>query len=109
MSDDVDERTDEEQDNDEDSGIITLVDESGEETDWGFLGTVEEGDAIYALLAPIEQLDDEESDTLEVALFRYTTTDDGGESFAEIEDDEERERIEALATAFLEAEGLVTG
>ena len=91
----------------DDDDVIYLVDDDGEETAWGFLGTVSLGENAYALLAPIDQLEDEESESLEVALYRYTTSDEG-ETFSEIEDDEERAQVEALATKFLEEEGFIS-
>ena len=105
--DEVDEQDGDEEYEDEageDDGTITLTDESGNEVTFGILGFVEDDGKNYVLLAPVEQLDNEEDETpLDVYIFRYEEFGDG-ESFSPIEDEAEMARIQAKAEALL-AEG----
>ncbi|MCB9760314.1 MAG: DUF1292 domain-containing protein [Alphaproteobacteria bacterium] len=100
-------------DHEDDDGTVTLVDADGNEITFGILGFVEdeEVDMVYALLSPIEQLEDEgdeDESPLDVFIFRYEEFDDG-ESFSSVEDPKEFERVSQLASKMLaDEQGLAT-
>jgi uncharacterized protein YrzB (UPF0473 family) len=97
-----DELNDEEELSDpDDDGTVVLVDADGNEVTFGILGFVEESEQMFALLSPVEQLENEEDDNFDVFIFRYTELEDGSEEFSEVEDAELFERVRAQADAML--------
>ncbi|MCK6524798.1 DUF1292 domain-containing protein [Myxococcota bacterium] len=92
---------DEELSDPDDDGTVVLVDSEGNEVTFGILGFVEESDQMFALLSPVEQLENEEDDNFDVFIFRYTELEDGSEEFSEVEDPELFERVRAQADAML--------
>lgn len=92
---------------DERPDVVVLVDESGEDTAWAFLGTVEDAGTGYALLARLEEMESADDLPVEVVLRRYVVDDDGWESFLPINDDDVRERVEALGADLLQRGGLL--
>ncbi|MCB9741193.1 MAG: DUF1292 domain-containing protein [Alphaproteobacteria bacterium] len=89
---------------DEDDGTVTLVDADGNEATFGILDFVEVDDKEYALLAPIEQLEDEDEDApLDVFIYRYEEFDDG-EVYSAVEG-EEFEKARAAAELALAQDG----
>ena len=95
------------EEDDEDEGIVVMINEEGEEVEFGLLGSVDLDDKCYAILATLEQLESDEDDPLEITLVRWTVTDEA-ETFESIEDDDEHARVEQVATAFLVREGFVS-
>ena len=97
-----DELNDEEELSDpDDDGTVVLIDSDGNEVTFGILGFVEESEQMFALLSPVEQLENEEDDNFDVFIFRYTELEDGSEEFSEVEDAELFERVRAQADAML--------
>lgn len=92
---------DEELSDPDDDGTVVLVDAEGNEVTFGILGFVEESEQMFALLSPVEQLENEEDDNFDVFIFRYTELEDGSEEFSEVEDPELFERVRAQADAML--------
>jgi len=81
---------------DEEDDIVTLMDAEGNETDFLFLTVIDvEGEGQFAALTPADE--DEETDNTEVFLFHYEADEDGGESFAPIEDEDLFAKVQAAA------------
>lgn len=69
------------------SETVTFEDEEGNEHHCVVLAITEyEGDE-YAMLAPVEQVESNEQEELELYLFRYDVTEDDTEEFSFIEDE----------------------
>ncbi|HCC83517.1 TPA: hypothetical protein DEP96_01565 [Candidatus Uhrbacteria bacterium] len=91
---------------DEDSDIVTLMDADGNDQDFRFLGVISlEGDpdaGQFAALTPAEEDEDPDAPT-EVFLFHYEADEDGGESFAPIDDEDLFARVQIAAEAHFAA------
>ncbi len=89
--------------------LVTLVDEDGNEHEFVVLAVVEmEGDE-FAMLSPIEQVEDEETAELELFLFTYKETEEGYVEFGEIEDDEVYQAVQAYCATLLDTEDAEDG
>jgi uncharacterized protein YrzB (UPF0473 family) len=82
--------------------LVTIQDEDGKQWDCAILAVVEHESAEYALLAPVDQLEDEEGDEVEMFLFVYQVDDDGTQTFSYIEDDETYEAVREAFTVLME-------
>ena len=82
--------------------LVTITDEEGTEWECAILAVVEHEEAEYALLAPVQQLEDEESDELEMFLFLYEVDDEGVQTFSYIEDDDTYEAVQSAFTVLME-------
>ena len=80
------------EDDEEDNGIITLYDENKEPHDFSELGAVDIEDKTYVVLQPVELEDDmDESDVL---IFELSYLDDSDEALlTPIEDEELAEKV----------------
>ncbi len=74
--------------------LYTLVDEDGEEQVFELMDTYEEGDQLYYALVPYYDNPEEmaEADT-ELVVLRSEEDENGEETLATIDDDDEYERI----------------
>lgn len=81
--------------------IVQFTDDDGKEYTAAILAVLEVDDQDYAVLAPVEQLEDE-SGELELFLFVYGEDDEGNEVFSFIEDDAIFEKVRAAAAELLE-------
>lgn len=86
----------------EESEIVTLVDEDGNEHDFEVVEAIEVGDKAYRVLIPQEQTDQEDGEGEEAYIFRVETDEDGDEILVTIEDEAEFNRV---VTALQELEG----
>lgn len=96
--DELEEELDEEwsEEDDEESDIVTLMDADGNEQDFLFLTVVDvEGEGQFAALTPADE--DDETENTEVFLFHYEADEDGGESFAPIDDEDLFARVQVAA------------
>ena len=85
--------------------VVTLVDEDGHEQDFAIDEIVEIDDVKYAILIPVECYENEDEEICEDAvIMRVEVDDDGEEYLADIEDDEEFERVVEVLEAFAEDE-----
>ncbi|MDD4568807.1 MAG: DUF1292 domain-containing protein [Tepidanaerobacteraceae bacterium] len=75
---------------------ITLLDESGQETEFEVLGVINVEDIDYAVLIPID--DDED----QAYIFRIDSDEDGEEVLSEVEDDEEFDMVKKAWEALCE-------
>jgi uncharacterized protein YrzB (UPF0473 family) len=85
---------DESEEFDEDD-LVTITDEEGTEYECAILGVLEHEGAEFALLAPIEQLADDDGDAVEMFIFSYTVDDEGNQVFGYIDDDALYEQVKA--------------
>jgi len=74
----------------EEIGVVTLVDEEGQEHDFAFIDSIEVDEQQYAILAPI--LDDEE-ESEEAIILKIGKDENGDDILFDIEDDEEWEKV----------------
>lgn len=84
--------------------VVQFSDEEGKLHTAAVLAIVEVEDASYAVLAPVEQLNDDESDELEIFLFGYGEDEDGNEVFSWIEDEETFHKVQQAASILLETD-----
>jgi len=82
--------------------LVTLVDEDGNESTYAMLALVEVEDHDYVLLAPLEQLADDEGEELELLIFGYEQDDDGIDRFLEIEDESTYEKVRDFCATLFE-------
>lgn len=75
-----------------DSEVITLIDEEGEEQDFAILDMVELEGSRYVILLPVDEGEEDEEEG-EVIILKFTRDKEGNEILAGIEDDEEWERV----------------
>ena len=78
------------------SETVTFEDEDGKEHRCVVLAITEHGGDEFAMLAPVEQVESDEQEELELYLFRYEVTDDDTEEFSFIEDEATYDAREAL-------------
>lgn len=81
--------------------VVEFTDEDGNTYSAAILAIIEVDDMDYAVLAPVEQLEDEDGDELEIFLFAFTEDDDGNEVFSYIEDEALFDRVRHAAAELL--------
>ena len=81
--------------------IVTLVDADGTEVDHVWLGIVELDDEQFALLCPVDEMDNDAEST-SVYVYHYSEDEDGAESFEAVEDEALLARVQAAAEAMFE-------
>lgn len=84
----------------EELGIVTLVDEEGKEHDFAFVDSIEVEGEQYAILSPMEE--DEESD--EAIILKMGKDDNGDDILFDIEDDDEWEKVADAWQEMMESE-----
>lgn len=82
-------------DDEEDDGIVVLVDGDGNEVEYLFLDVVDLDGDQFALLTPAEE--DEEAESTEIFIFRYEVDEEGGESFSDVEDEAIFQKVQEIA------------
>lgn len=85
----------------EELGIVTLVDEDGNEHDFAFVDSIEVDGEQYAILSPMDE-EDEESD--EAIILKIGKDENGEDILFDIEDDEEWEKVADAWQEMMEAE-----
>ena len=79
----------------EESNIVTLKDELGNDVDFEFLDLIEYEGENYVILLPAEETEDEESD--EVVILKEDkeaeNTDDGEESYISVDDEDTLNKV----------------
>jgi uncharacterized protein YrzB (UPF0473 family) len=83
---------------DEEFPILVLVDEDGEEHEFELLAELEIEDQSYRVLIPAaeeEEIDEDEDEDeeVEVVILKVVYDEEGNEFLADIEDDEEWEKV----------------
>ena len=89
--------------------IVVLVDEDGNEVEFALLAVVEVEEQDYALMTPIEQIEDEESDSMDMFLFQYDEDEDGAASFSEISDEETYVRVRDFCATLVDMDEVEVG
>ena len=84
--------------------VVVLVDEAGQEHQFMVLAVVEVDEQEYAMLATVEQLEQDDGTELELFLFQYDLDTDGNEIFSAIEDDATFEKVRELCSNLMEVE-----
>ncbi|HHW61854.1 MAG TPA: DUF1292 domain-containing protein [Syntrophomonadaceae bacterium] len=72
--------------------ILVLVDEEGREHEFELLAEMTVDEESYRVLVPLEG-QDEESEEIEVVILKVVYDEEGSEFLADIEDDEEWEKV----------------
>jgi len=80
---------------DERDDIVTLIDENGEEVEFEHIDTVEMNGNEYVILAAMEEeeSDDQEEEEEEVIILKVEHSENGEDTFATIEDEEELDAV----------------
>ncbi len=78
---------------DENTDLITLVDEEGHEHQFSLVDVVELEERRYALMVPVEEGRSGDDDEDEAFIFRLETDEKGEDVLVDIDDDEEFERV----------------
>lgn len=87
----------------DESELVTIVDEAGKEYACVVLAVADVDDQDYALLAPQDQLADDEAEELELFIFRYEVdTDEQVERFDYVEDEAVYKKVEAFFSQLME-------
>ena len=81
---------------------ITVVDEDGNEIECALLALTEVDGVEYALLAELNELDDEQSETLEMLIFVYEEDEEGNVELAGIEDEAVFEKVRTIFAQMME-------
>jgi len=71
--------------------VITLVDEEGAEHDFTVIDIIEVDGSEYAILLPVEEDNEEESN--EAIILKFARDEEGSELLVDIEADEEWEKV----------------
>ena len=77
----------------EESPRFMLTDEEGNELEFELIGSGEVDGVQYYAMIPVEEAEDEDRDTFEYVILKSEVDEDGDESLATIDDDEEFDRI----------------
>lgn len=87
-----------------DLDIVEFEDEEGKVHTAAILAIIEVDDLDYAVLAPVDQLEDDASEELEIFLFQYAEDEEGNEMFAYIDDEAVFKQVQEAASLVLETE-----
>jgi uncharacterized protein YrzB (UPF0473 family) len=86
-----------------DEDIVTMVDDEGNEVDFMILAIMEVDGKDYAMLSPVEDLEEEaDADAVELYFYSY---DEEADEFGEIEDEELHDRVQAAFAELMEQVG----
>jgi uncharacterized protein YrzB (UPF0473 family) len=79
---------------DERDDIVTLIDENGEEVEFEHIDTVEMNGNEYVILAAMEEEEsDDQEEEEEVIILKVEHNENGEDTFATIEDEEELDAV----------------
>jgi uncharacterized protein YrzB (UPF0473 family) len=97
------EELDESEDLDDDDKV-TLIDENGVEMHMVILAVADHEGQDYALLAPEDQVLDEDAEELELMIFQYDCDDEGNESFSSVDDESLYDKLRELFSEIVDTE-----
>ncbi len=86
----------------EETEVLMLTDEEGNEHEFSVIDLIEMDGSEYAILLPVEEGDDEEGG--EAIILRIDKDDEGNEILVDIEDDEEWEKVADTWASMIEEE-----
>ena len=82
--------------------VVVLEDEEGNTLEFALLAVVEVEEQDYALMTPVEQIEDEGGESMDLFLFQYNEEEDGSASFSEIEDEETYIRVRDFCSTLVD-------
>jgi uncharacterized protein YrzB (UPF0473 family) len=89
-----------------DDEIVTITDEEGNDVDCMVLAVMDVEGRDYAMLAPVEQLDSDEGDEVELFIFTYDEDEaEGVEHFGYVDDDAMYEKVRQAFAELMEQVG----
>lgn len=89
-------------DESEELEVVQFTDEDGTEYTAAILAVIEVDHVDYAVLAPVDQLEDPDRKDLELFLFQYGEDEEGNQFFSYIEDEAVFEKVREMATELLD-------
>lgn len=87
------------------SDIVLFADDNGEEHPFLLLAELELDNIDYALLSPLQQIDDDDDEHFDVFIFRVTVDANGAE-YEVVDSEEEFARVREAAAALMKSDGL---
>jgi uncharacterized protein YrzB (UPF0473 family) len=91
---------------DGDYEVLILVDDDGQEHSFELIAELEMEGQHYVVVAPIDEEADEEEEEVDITILRATFDEDGNMYLADIEDDEEWEKVADAWQELVESEEL---
>ncbi|MGI6514913.1 MAG: DUF1292 domain-containing protein [Syntrophomonadaceae bacterium] len=74
--------------------VLILIDDEGQEHSFELIAELEMENSNYVVVAPIdEEMEDEEDEEVEIVILRAIYDEEGNMYLADIEDDEEWEKV----------------
>jgi len=73
--------------------LVVLIDEDGNEVEFEHLDTIEMDENEYVVLLPVDQGSEGEEDVEEVVILRIEHNEDGDDTFASVEDEDELQAV----------------
>jgi uncharacterized protein YrzB (UPF0473 family) len=93
--------------NGEEFEVLILIDDDGQEHSFELIAELEMEGNSYVVVAPIdEEFEDEEEEEVEITILRATYDEEGNMYLADIEDDEEWEKVADAWQELLESEAV---
>lgn len=87
------------------SDIVLFADDNGDEHPFLLLAELELDNIDYALLSPLQQLNDDDDESFDVFIFRVTIDANGAE-YEVVDSEEEFARVREAAAALMKSDGL---
>ncbi|MGI6145381.1 MAG: DUF1292 domain-containing protein [Clostridia bacterium] len=83
---------------------VVLLDEEGQEHEFAFIDVLEVDGERYAVLAPVEGLENDSEEETEAVILKIGKDENGEDILSDIEDDEEWEKVVAEWQQLVESE-----
>jgi len=83
---------------------VVLLDEEGQEHEFAFIDVLEVDGARYAVLAPVEDLENDNDEETEAVILKIGKDENGEDILSDIENDEEWEKVVAQWQELIESE-----
>ncbi len=83
---------------------VVLLDEEGQEHEFAFIDVLEVDGERYAVLAPVEGLENDSEEETEGIILKIGKDENGEDILSDIEDDEEWEKVVAEWQQLVESE-----
>lgn len=83
---------------------VVLLDEEGQEHEFAFIDVLEVDGERYAVLAPAEELENDNDEETEAVILKIGQDEKGEDILSDIEDDDEWEKVVAEWQELMESE-----
>jgi uncharacterized protein YrzB (UPF0473 family) len=83
--------------------VVIIIDEDDNEHECAILMVIEQHGIEYAVLAPTDQLVDDDGTEIELFILTITTDENGEETFGFIEEESEYEMVKAVVSTLMES------